>query len=32
VLFKFPDDTVVHSGHGAPTTIGQEKRTNPFLR
>ena len=32
VLFKFPDDTVVHSGHGEPTTIGEEKRTNPFLR
>jgi hydroxyacylglutathione hydrolase len=32
VLFKFPDDTVVHSGHGPDTTIGQEKKTNPFLR
>ena len=31
VLFTFPDDTVVYSGHGEPTTIGQEKRTNPFL-
>jgi glyoxylase-like metal-dependent hydrolase (beta-lactamase superfamily II) len=31
VLFAFPDDTVVHSGHGPATTIGQEKRTNPFL-
>jgi hydroxyacylglutathione hydrolase len=31
VLFKFPDDTVVHSGHGPATTIGQEKRTNPYL-
>jgi glyoxylase-like metal-dependent hydrolase (beta-lactamase superfamily II) len=31
VLFKFPDDTVVLSGHGAPTTIGREKRSNPFL-
>lgn len=31
VLFGFPDDTVVHSGHGEPTTIGREKRTNPFL-
>lgn len=31
VLFAFPDDTVVHSGHGEPTTIGREKRTNPFL-
>jgi glyoxylase-like metal-dependent hydrolase (beta-lactamase superfamily II) len=31
VLFAFPDDTVVYSGHGEPTTIGREKRTNPFL-
>ncbi len=31
VLFSYPDDTVVHSGHGAPTTIGRERRTNPFL-
>jgi glyoxylase-like metal-dependent hydrolase (beta-lactamase superfamily II) len=32
VLFTFPDDTVVWSGHGAATTIGEERRTNPFLR
>jgi glyoxylase-like metal-dependent hydrolase (beta-lactamase superfamily II) len=31
VLFAFPDDTVVWSGHGEQTTIGREKRTNPFL-
>ena len=31
VLFRFPDDTVVYSGHGEPTTIGKERRTNPFL-
>ena len=31
VLFAFPDDTVVHSGHGPETTIGEERRTNPFL-
>jgi hydroxyacylglutathione hydrolase len=31
VLFRFPDDTVVWSGHGEQTTIGQERRTNPFL-
>lgn len=31
VLFAFPDDTVVHSGHGPDTTIGVERRTNPFL-
>jgi glyoxylase-like metal-dependent hydrolase (beta-lactamase superfamily II) len=32
VLFSFPDDTPVLSGHGEPTTIGREKRTNPYLR
>jgi hydroxyacylglutathione hydrolase len=32
VLFSFPDDTPVYSGHGEPTTIGREKRTNPFLQ
>lgn len=31
VLFAFPDDTVVWSGHGPSTTIGEERRTNPFL-
>lgn len=31
VIMKLPDDTVVHSGHGRDTTIGREKRTNPFL-
>lgn len=31
VLFSFPDETVVYPGHGEPTTIGRERRTNPFL-
>lgn len=31
VLFAFPDDTPVYPGHGEPTTIGRERRTNPFL-
>jgi glyoxylase-like metal-dependent hydrolase (beta-lactamase superfamily II) len=31
VLFRYPDDTVVYPGHGQQTTIGQERRTNPFL-
>ena len=31
VLFRFPDDTIVWSGHGDVTTIGKERRTNPFL-
>lgn len=31
-LFVLPDETTVYSGHGMPTTIGYEKRNNPFLR
>jgi len=31
VLFAFGDDAVVWPGHGPKTTIGQERRTNPFL-
>ena len=31
VLFRFPDDTLVWSGHGEETTIGKERKTNPFL-
>jgi glyoxylase-like metal-dependent hydrolase (beta-lactamase superfamily II) len=31
VLFAFPDTTVVWPGHGEQTTIGRERRTNPFL-
>ncbi len=31
VLFTFADNTVVHSGHGPDTTIGAERRSNPFL-
>ena len=31
VLFRFPDDSIVWSGHGPRTTIGQERRSNPFL-
>ena len=31
VLFPLGDDAVVHSGHGPDTTIGHERRTNPFL-
>jgi glyoxylase-like metal-dependent hydrolase (beta-lactamase superfamily II) len=30
-LLSLPDDLVVYSGHGPATTIGQERRTNPFL-
>lgn len=31
-LFTLPDETVVYPGHGAPTSIGIEKRENPFFR
>jgi glyoxylase-like metal-dependent hydrolase (beta-lactamase superfamily II) len=31
VLFAFGDDAEVYPGHGPTTTIGQERRTNPFL-
>jgi hydroxyacylglutathione hydrolase len=31
-LWKLPDETVVYPGHGEPTTIGYERKNNPFLR
>jgi glyoxylase-like metal-dependent hydrolase (beta-lactamase superfamily II) len=31
-LFALPDDTVVFPGHGPRTSIGLEKRSNPFVR
>jgi len=30
-LLSLPDDTIVYSGHGPATTIGRERRMNPFL-
>jgi hydroxyacylglutathione hydrolase len=30
-LLTLPDDFEVYPGHGPPTTIGLERRTNPFL-
>lgn len=32
VILPQPDETVVHCGHGPSTTIGRERRTNPYLR
>lgn len=31
-LLALPDETEVHPGHMGETTIGHERRTNPFLR
>ncbi len=32
VLFPLGDDAVVHPGHGPDTSIGRERRTNPFVQ
>jgi glyoxylase-like metal-dependent hydrolase (beta-lactamase superfamily II) len=31
VLWPLPPDTVVYPGHGPVTTVGHEKRTNPYV-
>ncbi|MBI5649036.1 MAG: MBL fold metallo-hydrolase [Chloroflexi bacterium] len=31
-LLMLPDETLVYPGHGAATTIGEERQLNPFLR
>lgn len=30
-LLTLPDEVIAYSGHGPPTTIGEERRHNPFL-
>ena len=30
-IFVLPDDTVLFPGHGPSTTVGEEKRSNPFF-
>ncbi len=30
-FYTLPDDYVVYAGHNEPTTIGQEKKTNPYV-
>jgi hydroxyacylglutathione hydrolase len=31
-LYVLPPETVVHCGHGPPTTVGHEAATNPFVQ
>jgi glyoxylase-like metal-dependent hydrolase (beta-lactamase superfamily II) len=31
-LYTLPDDTLVYTGHGPVTTIGDEKKYNAFVR
>ncbi len=31
-ILTLPDDTILYPGHGPKTTVGREKRSNPFLR
>ena len=31
VLFALPDETVLYPGHGPQTTVGREKRSNPWV-
>jgi glyoxylase-like metal-dependent hydrolase (beta-lactamase superfamily II) len=31
VLFGLPDETILYPGHGPETTVGQEKRSNPWV-
>ena len=30
-IFTMPDDTLIYPGHGFPTTVIEERNTNPFL-
>lgn len=32
IILPMDDDVVVHCGHGPSTTIGRERRNNPYLR
>ena len=31
-LYTLPDSTILLPGHGPTTTVGEEKRSNPFVR
>jgi hydroxyacylglutathione hydrolase len=30
-LLVFKDDTIIYPGHGGPSTIGEERKNNPFI-
>jgi glyoxylase-like metal-dependent hydrolase (beta-lactamase superfamily II) len=30
-LFTLPDETLLYSGHGGPTTVGHQRRSNPYV-
>ncbi len=32
VIYALPDETVLYTGHGPATTVGVERKTNPFFR
>lgn len=32
VYLPMPDETVIHPGHGPSTTMGRERRANPYIR
>jgi len=32
ILYALPDDTTLYPGHGPQTTVGREKRSNPWVR
>lgn len=31
-IYTLPDETILYSGHGPSTTVGKEKKSNPFIK
>jgi glyoxylase-like metal-dependent hydrolase (beta-lactamase superfamily II) len=31
-VLTLPDETRIYSGHGPETTVGEERRENPFIK